>query len=222
MADTLVNKFASQGSANTATNITDSIGADERLTILSVSICNTATANDLHFKLWVDPASGDDAYIYDTQPLPAKSTFIHNTKIVLLEGDVLKFAPTDHQVANVIVSALKQTAQSASEENLSRTLLVSANAASDALMTPNNTTAVKTILWFTICNTDASDATTFDVQVRNSGGTEFYLYQDQALPSRSTFEHSDKIVLVANEELVFTGGASSLPTSVICSYLLQP
>ena len=86
-------------------------------------------------------------------------------------------------------------------------------------ITPDNTSDIKTVLSFTVCNQSTTD-TTFDVFARASGGGETLIYQDQSLPGEATFEHTDKIILAANEELVFDQVAS-LNMSVVCSFLLQ-
>ena len=72
--------------------VTDSTGAilvqgatDKRMTVLSISICNTHATNDETFSLYRTDLDGSSnpKFIYHTQPLPALSTFIHNDKIVL-------------------------------------------------------------------------------------------------------------------------------------------
>ena len=51
-------------------------------TIISMSLCETAGADET-FDIYIDTASGAHAYLYLEQSLPAKSTFIHNDKIIL-------------------------------------------------------------------------------------------------------------------------------------------
>ena len=82
MADTL------QESGLTVTDATGAIlvqgATDKRMTVLSISICETA-GNAETFSLYRTDLDGSShpKFIYHTQALPANSTFIHNDKIVL-------------------------------------------------------------------------------------------------------------------------------------------
>lgn len=59
-----------------------------------------------------------------------------------------------------------------------------------------------TVLSVSICNTHATADEIFNMFVTTSGkGTPIYIYRKQSLPALSTFIHSDKIVLLASEEL---------------------
>lgn len=222
MADTLKNKFSVEASANTSEAVSDTVAANEVDTILSISICNTHASTDTTIDLFIDPASGSNSYIYLNQSLPAKSTFVHNSKIILKEGDVLYFQTSAAVSCQIVTSYLHQTAvaTSSGSDYLDRALVAQTGSSAAIEMTPNNTTDVKTVLAFTICNQNTTTSTTFDVYVRNSGGTEFRIYEDQSLPAQATFEHSDKIILVANEELVFDQ-AGSLDIGIVTSLLRQ-
>ena len=78
-----------------------------------------------------------------------------------------------------------------------------------------------TILSFTICNNGASD-TTVDVYIKDSSDSDkkYYLYKTLSLPSKATFEHSDKIVLDDNDDLYYDPVAS-IQIEAVCSYLKQ-
>ena len=77
-------------------------------TILSISICERAGADEL-FNLYIrDDAGGTDYYIYDSQSLPAAATFIHSDKIVLLTTDVLAIKFDSDATAHVVISYLDQ------------------------------------------------------------------------------------------------------------------
>jgi len=78
-----------------------------------------------------------------------------------------------------------------------------------------------TILSFTICNNGASD-TTVDVYIKDSSNSDkkYYLYKTLSLPSKSTFEHNDKIVLDDNDDLYYDPVAS-IQIEAVCSYLKQ-
>ena len=80
---------------------------------------------------------------------------------------------------------------------------------------------VTTILSWTICNTDTDDCV-FEVYIdpsgtatEDAGGTNSYIYSSQSLPSGSTFEHTDKIILHANDglKLGMLSGNSSISIS---------
>jgi len=78
-----------------------------------------------------------------------------------------------------------------------------------------------TILSISICNTEASDAATFDLYVDTDGsGTDAYIYKTQALDSLATFIHNDKIVLAAGLKLGFVATASQ-DIDVVVTYLEQ-
>ena len=220
MADTFVNKYTT--ATNTSTNnITDAIGANETLTILSVSICNN-TDTDTTFRMWASSSTfGIDAFIYHTQPLPGRSTFIHNSKIVLRQNDVLKFnCVATANPTQICINALKQTAVSTSADYLDRHM-VHTSSGSDVLITPDSLAYPKVVLGFTVCNNSTTTATTFDISARESGGTARLIYNNQSIPPSSTFEHTDKIILATNEELLFNQ-AATLTLSILTAYLRQP
>ena len=87
--------------------------ASKTYTILSVSICNTPASNDETFSMFCTTANkGTPIYVYKTQDLPAKSTFIHNDKIILLASEELWIEsasdPDDTDGIHVVVSYLDQ------------------------------------------------------------------------------------------------------------------
>ena len=75
------------------------------------------------------------------------------------------------------------------------------------------------VLSITICET-AGNAETFDLYVDDDdGGTDHYIYKDQAIGAKETFEHTSKIVLNATDMLGML--ASSGDLDVVVSYLEQ-
>jgi len=77
-----------------------------------------------------------------------------------------------------------------------------------------------TVLSITMCET-AGAAETFDLYVDDGdGGTDHYIYKDQALGAKETFEHTGRIVLEATDMLGFITG-SSADVDVVVSYLDQ-
>ena len=76
-----------------------------------------------------------------------------------------------------------------------------------------------TVLSITICET-AGAAETFDLYVDdNDGGTDHYIYKDQAIGAKETFEHTTKFVIEATDMLGMI--ASSGDLDVVVSYLDQ-
>ena len=144
MADTLKNKFSVEASANTSEAVSDTVAANEVDTILSISICNTHASTDTTIDLFIDPASGSNSYIYLNQSLPAKSTFVHNSKIILKEGDVLYFQTSAAVSCQIVTSYLHQTAvaTSSGSDYLDRALVAQTGSSAAIEMTPNNTTCL--------------------------------------------------------------------------------
>ena len=110
MADTLKNKFSTEASANTSEAVSDTVAANEVDTILSLSICNTHASNDETFSMSVKDGDSTEYFVYHTQSLPALATFIHNDKIILMNGDTLNIvSPSGSADIDVVVSYLEQT-----------------------------------------------------------------------------------------------------------------
>ena len=73
-----------------------------------------------------------------------------------------------------------------------------------------------TILSITICET-AGAAETFDLYVDDDdGGTDHYIYKDQAIGAKETFEHTSRIVLEGTDMLGIIASAGDL--DVVVSY----
>jgi len=78
-------------------------------TILNISICETAGADEI-FDLYIDPLGGsDDTYIYKAQALAANGTFEHTTRIVMEATDVLYGVLASGGDVDVVISYLDQT-----------------------------------------------------------------------------------------------------------------
>ena len=107
MGDLLKNKF---GIAKTDTAYEVTVGSGETWTVIAITICNTESADDATFDLYVDTnGSGADAFIYKTQALPSLATFEHTSKIILTTGQKLGFVATASQDIDVFISYLEQT-----------------------------------------------------------------------------------------------------------------
>ena len=82
-----------------------------------------------------------------------------------------------------------------------------------------------TILSVTVCNSHATNDETFNMFCTTSGkGTPIYIYEQQSVPAKATFEHTSKIVLLASEELWIESDSDPDDTDglhVIVNYLEQ-
>ena len=79
------------------------------LTILNISLCETA-GNAETFDLYIrDDAGANDYEIYSDQALAANATFEHTTRIVLEATDVLAGQTASSANVDVVISYLEQT-----------------------------------------------------------------------------------------------------------------
>ena len=120
MGDLLKNAFAHMSQASGDSSGEDLVltGTDLGCTILSISICNVTTT-DTSFSIYIrdgDAAGAGNVYrIYQFQDLPAKSTFIHNSKLVLSNTDTLNVIESGETIDtsttnfDVVVTYLEQT-----------------------------------------------------------------------------------------------------------------
>ena len=84
-------------------------GSGKTLTILNLSICETAGAAET-FDLYIrDDAGANDYEIYSDQALAANATFEHTTRIVLEATDVLSGKLGSAGNVDVVISYLEQT-----------------------------------------------------------------------------------------------------------------
>ena len=112
MADTLKVAFATitQASGNSSGQDLVLTGTNPACTVLSVSLCNTHATNDETFSMSVKDGDSTEYFIYSVQSLPGGATFIHNDKIILMNGDTLNVvAPSGSADIDVVVSYLEQT-----------------------------------------------------------------------------------------------------------------
>jgi len=85
------------------------VGAGKTVTVLSVTICETAGAAETFNLLIDDGGGGSDTYIYHTQALGANETFEHTGKFVMEATDHLSIITGDSSDIDVCVSYLEQT-----------------------------------------------------------------------------------------------------------------
>jgi len=94
---------------------------------------------------------------------------------------------------------------------------------------PNSATQKHTIISVSLCNINTTTAHTFDMYVSDiagnhlSAGNPCRIYKTQTIPPKSTFIHSDKIVMEDRETLRITidTGGSATDVHINCSYLEQ-
>jgi hypothetical protein len=78
-------------------------------TVLNISLCETAGADET-FDLYIrDDAGANDYEIYSDQALAANATFEHTTRIVLEAADVLSGKLGSTGNVDVVISYLDQT-----------------------------------------------------------------------------------------------------------------
>ena len=107
MADTLKGTKHQLTGTSEVTIVTS---ANVGTTVLSITLCNTESADDCSFSLRVKDNGSTDYFIYDTQSLPSYSTFVHNAKTCLMPNDTITANLDDsNQVVDVYVSKLEQT-----------------------------------------------------------------------------------------------------------------
>ncbi len=85
------------------------VGAGTTVTVLSVTICETAGNAETFDLLIDDGGGGDDTYIYNTQALGANETFEHTGKFVMEAADHLSIITGSASNIDVCVSYLLQT-----------------------------------------------------------------------------------------------------------------
>ena len=85
------------------------VGAGKTVTVLSVTICETAGAAETFNLLIDDGGGGSDTYIYHTQALGANETFEHTGKFVMNATDHLSIITGSASDIDVCVSYLEQT-----------------------------------------------------------------------------------------------------------------
>ena len=79
------------------------------LTILNISLCETAGADET-FDLYIrDDAGANDYEIYSDQAIAANATVEHTTRIVLEATDVLSAKLASAGNVDVVISYLEQT-----------------------------------------------------------------------------------------------------------------
>ena len=107
MADVLKVKFTAVSNTNGETIIC-AAPSNDTVTILSITVCERAGADEAFNLFARDGAGATDTYIYDSQSLPASATFEHTSKIVLESTDDLVIQFDSAATADVVVSYLQQ------------------------------------------------------------------------------------------------------------------
>ena len=113
MADTLKNwMYNVVYNSNNGRIMTITSGSITASTIISFSVCNTHATNDHNFTVIVKENNSAEYYLYKSQSIPAKATFVHNDKLVLNGTDVIEWHLDENSAdtLGVVVSYLEQTA----------------------------------------------------------------------------------------------------------------
>ena len=108
-------KKSVSGSALTLLDVEDV--STEKLTVISLSLCNTNATIDRTFDVYIkDPNNNQAAgantlfYLYQDESLPSKATFIHNDKLVLRQDEELTIVVNSGTDTHIHCSYLEQTA----------------------------------------------------------------------------------------------------------------
>ena len=108
MASEVMKVALSSGITNTE-KVLLTVASGHTYTVLNISLCETAGADET-FDLYVDDnAGGTDYEIYSDQALGANATFEHTTRIVLEATDVLSAKLASAGDVDVVISYLEQT-----------------------------------------------------------------------------------------------------------------
>jgi hypothetical protein len=94
--------------SNSAIKILDGV-ADHVYTVLSISFCETASADELLDLYINDDAGGTLYYIYKGKAIAADTTVFHDKKIVMLGTDELTAVLASAGDVDVVVSYLDQS-----------------------------------------------------------------------------------------------------------------
>ena len=80
-----------------------------------------------------------------------------------------------------------------------------------------------TVLSLTICQTNTNETPAVSVLVTDAGGSgnSRYIHKRITMPPKSTFEHTDKIILEGTQELWVKSETSDGDLDVVCSFLKQ-
>ena len=100
-----------------------------------------------------------------------------------------------------------------------KTALTTETAASENVLVNGVNLHIYTILSVVICET-AGNSETFDLYVKDDGGTVYYLIKDQVLAPKKTFVFNDRIVLTSTDELAIAPGGTC-DIDIVTSYIDQ-
>ena len=104
-----VMKVALSSGITDAEKVLLTVASGHTYTVLNISLCETAGADET-FDLYIrDDAGANDYEIYSDQALAANATFEHTTRIVLEATDVLSGKLASAGNVDVVISYLDQT-----------------------------------------------------------------------------------------------------------------
>jgi hypothetical protein len=115
MADTLKSVFKISTGTTELIPLVVGTSSTTSFTILSILLCNRDTSAHT-FNLYISDMApnhiGNDAplYLYQTQPLPALATFIHNDKLIMMNEERLVLTTSGGTNVNIHISYLEHTA----------------------------------------------------------------------------------------------------------------
>jgi len=80
-----------------------------------------------------------------------------------------------------------------------------------------------TVLSLTLCQTNTNETPQLSIVVYDAGGSgnPRYIHKRISMPPKSTFEHTDKIILEGTQELWVKSETGDGDVDVVCSFLKQ-
>ena len=95
--------------SNSETTLISAVTAAHTYTILNITLCETAAADET-FDIYIDPLGGsNDTYLYKAQAIAANATFEHTTRLTMEATDVLYGRTADSADVDVVITYLDQT-----------------------------------------------------------------------------------------------------------------
>jgi len=84
-------------------------------------------------------------------------------------------------------------------------------------------TETYTVLSLTLCQTNTNETPQVSIVVYDAGGSgnPRYIHKRISMPPKSTFEHTDKIILEDTQELWVKSETGDGDIDVVCSFLKQ-
>ena len=109
MASEVMKRVCVRAMSNSETTLISAVTAAHTYTILNITLCETAAADET-FDIYIDPLGGsNDTYLYKAQAIAANATFEHTTRLTMEATDVLYGITGSSADVDVVITYLDQT-----------------------------------------------------------------------------------------------------------------